>query len=462
MVEHTEINGDYTNAKVFLPEEEIEDSCYEQIQNIVDHEAFTEPVRVMPDAHWGAGCVIGFSMPLTDKVIPNVVGLDIGCAMSGIKIDNLNIDSHDKLDKEIRETIPMGFEVNSFDDAINIKDEFPWEEMNKKFLNFKDSLGEDIEFDGYDIDYFKELCNRIDYDTTRAIKSVGSLGGSNHFIEFCVDKNNRHWVVVHSGSRGIGKAIAEYWQDKAIENRKQDNIEQSSNTFKRFVENKYEEYVNNDLTFNKEKIREDFEGEQIDKVFGHLGNAKSEFEQEIKGDLNYVDELAYLEGDEAHGYYIDMIFAQTYASMSRKKMLEDIVDILDADIVERIETVHNYIDFDDLTIRKGSCNATDSSKILIPFNMRDGAIIARGKGNREWNNTAPHGAGRNMGRREAHRNLEFEDMKSEMENVEGKFTEDMLDEAPMAYKNTDLIKKQIEPTAEVINKLEVVHNIKAD
>jgi RNA-splicing ligase RtcB len=464
------IEGEYNTATVHTNEskEEAEDSAVEQIEDMVNHKGLEgdDSISIAPDFHWGAGCVIGFSMPLTNKIIPNVVGLDIGCGMTMAEIkDDVNINNHDEFDQKVRESIPMGFDVNDFETSINIKEDFYWEKLNSKFDRFKkkfeEQVGEEIDFDGYDIDYFKDLCDKVNYDTTRAIQSVGSLGDGNHFIEVLEDTQGNKYVIIHSGSRGLGADVAEYHQSRAIQNRKKEKGNEVEGGFTNFVDDKYEPYVNDDMSFKKEKIREDFDGEEIDKMFGELGNAKGTYKQKIEGELNYDESLAYLKGEEAHEYYIDMMFCQMYAEHSRKEMISRVMSILDADY-EVKQSVHNYIDFHDLTIRKGCCPARESQEIIIPFNMRDGAVIAEGKGNDDWNQSAPHGAGRNMGRREAHRNLDYSEFESEMEEINGKFTEEMLDEAPMAYKETQLIKEQIKPTAEIKKELSVIHNIKAE
>lgn len=474
MSNETVIKGKYTDAKIFLDEEDIEESTMEQVENIVDHPAIRNQVRVMPDCHKGQGCVIGFSMNLGTRIIPNLVGVDIGCSMTamniGTKYEDL-VDDKKKFDEKVREAIPMGFNKHDDESKVHVVNKFDWSKPNEIFNDFQKSFleeyGQKIEFDGYGEEYFKNLCDKVGYSTDKAINSFGTLGGGNHFIEFQVsEKTGDNYVMVHSGSRKLGLKTAEYWQKQAVENRKREITKDRS--FKEFVDEIYGlgEYVNEDMSFKKEKIRTEFEGEEIEKVFGKLGDSKGKFENDISID----EDLAYLEGEQAHGYYIDMIFCQQYAAQSRREMLRRILNLFDYNIENHseidddvIESVHNFIDFNDFTIRKGATRAHEGDLIILPLNMRDGCLLARGKGNRDWNKTAPHGAGRTMSRNKARDEFEVKSLEKEMEGI---FTQSVnrknLEEAPMAYKNSDLIIDNIKETADIIDKLKVVHNLKAN
>jgi tRNA-splicing ligase RtcB len=429
-----DIEGEYTSARVFLEENELEETAHEQVQTLVDHAAFRNPVRVMSDAHWGKGSVIGFTMPLGERVVPNTIGVDIGCGLYAVNIGPELPVSGEELDKRIRSRVPMGSSVRSNTD-YDMEQEFPWHKANETVEQFEESYGRDLHFDGYDMEYFTDLCHRVGVSENRAINSIGTLGGGNHFIEFGRStETDDLWVVVHSGSRGLGYNTAKYWQDRATE-----CMDQREGI---------------DVEAEIERIREEYEGEEIGRRIDEL--------KENLTDRDRNDTLDYLEGEEAYGYFIDMIFAQRYASESRREMAREILDVLGVGSRDEVESVHNFIDFDDLVIRKGATRAYDGERIIIPFNMRDGTLICKGKSNPEWNFSAPHGAGRVMSRRQAFRDLDLDAFREQMSDVfSTSVNEDTLDEAPGAYKDTALIEQAIEPTAQIVDRLEVVHNLKA-
>ena len=476
------LEGEYTTARIMVDDESlVEENCLEQIRDLVDHPAFTEPVRVMPDAHWGAGAPVGFTMSLPDRVVPNIVGVDVGCGMSATNIGpELPLEGAER-ERRVREAVPMGRNVHDYDEAPHLVDEFPFDRANDVFDRFAAAYEDrfdrpidplEFEFDGYDGDYFKALCRRVlsrqRQGMGHVIRSAGTLGGGNHFIEFAVARESGdYWVVVHSGSRYLGKSVAEYWQHRANQYRNADAIRE-------IIPHEYAEYLKFDPEtvsdrdlhewvtggkgeshIRKERVREDFEGADVEAVFDRLSRPHEDAPERN-------EELDWLEGREAHGYYVDMLFAQQYARWNRRLMSERICEILDVEPTDRIESIHNYIDFRDLTIRKGATPAREGQRLIIPFNMAEGSILARGKGNEEWNRTAPHGAGRVMGRREAHEQLSIEAFEESMAGVYSEsVVEEVVDEAPMAYKPTEAIAESIEPTAEVIDWLEVVHNLKA-
>ena len=476
------LEGEYTTAEILVEDESlIEENCLDQIRELVDHPAFTEPVRVMPDAHWGAGAPVGFTMELPDKVVPNIVGVDVGCGMTATNIgDELPLDGPER-DRRIRERVPMGREVHDYDDASHLVDEFPFDRANDAFDRFATAYEErfgrsidplEFEFDGYDGEYFKQLCRRV---LTRqrqgmghVIQSAGTLGGGNHFIEFAQARDSgAYWVVVHSGSRYLGKAVAEYWQHRASQYHKADAIREAiPAAYTKFLKFDPAEVSDHDLYewvtggkgeshLRKERIREEFDGKALEAVFEELSRLDKSVE-----DRN--DDLDWLDGRQAHGYYVDMLFAQQYARWNRELMTETICEALGVDPVDRIESIHNYIDFEDMTIRKGATPAREGQRLIIPFNMAAGSILARGNGANAWNRSAPHGAGRVMGRREAHEQFSVEAFEAAMEGVYSEsIVESALDEAPMAYKPTDAIAEAIEPTAEILDWLDVVHNLKA-
>lgn len=448
-----EIEGEHNTATIMTGQsrEDCEDKVIEQIENIVNHEAFAgdDNITICPDFHWGKGCVIGFTKPLDGRVCPNTVGVDIGCGMYAANFGDIEVDFED-VDERIHDAIPMGFDVNDRGSSIHMEDDFDWHRANGVLGDFVEAR-DDISMEDvapYDIDYFESLCDRVGYDVGRAIASVGSLGGGNHFIELARSaENNDLWAIIHSGSRGLGNTTAQYWQEKATEYRNTDDMD---------IPWLLDPYIESDGEFRKERIRRDFGGKDIERVFSRLGQIRN-------GNDDRNKDLDYLEGDEAIGYYIDMIFCQQYASQSRAEMMERVAGAIGSEPIDYIESVHNFIDFRDQTIRKGATRAHEGERVIIPFNMRDGTLIASGKGNPEWNSSAPHGAGRIMGRREAKRELSMDEFESEMEGIYStSISKSTLDEAPMAYKPTDAIEEVIGDTAEIIDRLEPVHNIKAE
>jgi RNA-splicing ligase RtcB len=459
----------------------VEADCREQIQSLLDHPAFTEPVRVMPDTHWGAGAPIGFTMPLPDRVVPNVVGVDVGCGMAATNLGaSLSLSDRER-ERRVRDAVPMGREVHDYDDAPHLVDEFPFERANDAFERFDRSYRErfgrpidplSFEFDGYDERYFKQLCDRVlsrkRQGIGHVIQSAGTLGGGNHFVEFARAREaGDYWLVIHSGSRYLGLAVAEYWQERATDLRNADAIRAAiPDGYERYLRFDPEAVSDADLYawitggmgeshIDREAVLADFDGADIEETFDRLNAIEPD-----PADRN--TDLDYLAGREAHGYYVDMLFAQQYARWNRELMSDAVCDALGVEPVDRFQSVHNYIDFDDLTIRKGATPAREGQRLVVPFNMAEGSILARGKGNEEWHRTAPHGAGRRMSRREASERGSVEEMADAMDGVYSEsIVESVLDEAPLAYKSAGEIVDAIEPTAEIVDWLEPVHNLKA-
>jgi RNA-splicing ligase RtcB len=480
-----ELAGEHTTARVMVDDESlVEDSALEQIQELVDHPAFTRPVRIMPDTHWGAGAPIGFAMPLGERIVPNVVGVDVGCGMTATNLGEALPLSDDERERRVREAVPMGRSVHGYDEAVHLVDEFPFDRANDRFDRFaaryRERFDESIapiefEFDGYDGDYFKSLCDRVlagkRQGMGHVIKSAGTLGGGNHFLEFArARESGDYWLVVHSGSRYLGLAVAEYWSDRATERRNVDTIRSSIRPGdQRFLKFDPETVSDRDLFawvtggmgeshLRKERLRTELEGAAIEAAFDRLGTLAPT----AGDDRDRNTELDYLEGREAHGYYVDMLFAQQYARWNRELMSDAVCAALDVDPVDRFSSVHNYVDFEDLVIRKGATPAREGQRLVIPFNMAEGSVLARGRGNDDWHRTAPHGAGRTMGRREAHDALSMDAFADAMDGVYSEsIVTDVLDEAPQAYKPAASIRRELTPTAAVIDRLDPVHNLKA-
>lgn len=452
-----EIEGEYTTAKVHGPEDAFDDFFFEQVEEIVDHEAFENDIAIMPDGHGGAGCVIGFTMPIGDKVVPNTVGVDIGCGMAAAQVVETEYLSLAEIDEGIREAVPMGRETRS-DSAYHIVNDFPWDVCEDKLQALEDNIGsvsDSVEwFEDYGKDYFTNLCERVGYDMNRAISSVGSLGGGNHFVEFAESENNgSKWFVVHSGSRGLGLSIAQHWQDKATHftttRKSLDDVPEDQ-----------QEYLKENWKPDADKIRSDFEGEAIQEKFDEVSQTIQEYGPNADARNNDLD---WLEGEEKNGYLIDMVFAQTYAEENRFEMLENIVDELDVVHVGAVNSTHNYIDFYDGVIRKGATQAKEGQPLIIPLNMAEGTLYCKGQGNGEWNESAPHGAGRRMSRTQAHNELSMEDYEEVMEDVfTTSVSEETLDEAPQAYKDVSIIEEEVGDSATIVDWWRPLLNVKSE
>lgn len=403
-----EIKGKYSTAKIFA--KTIDETSITQIKQMVEHPAFTEQIRIMPDVHAGAAnTVIGFTMPLSNFVIPNTVGVDIGCGMLATKIDLYAEDvNFRELDKKIRSAVPIGNHKNKVHSKpiCNPQKDFPYQKATDILYffskNYFKKFSKKISEIDYDYNFFKNLCKKIDGEQDYIECSLGTLGGGNHFIEIGIDSRDKKlWLTIHTGSRHFGKLIADYHS----------------------------------------------------KVAKKTCNAPVP-----KG-------MEFLKDKEMFNYFVDMIFAQVYASYNRHLITQNILKILKKEPLEQIESVHNYIDFEDMIIRKGAIRSYKNNKMIIPFNMADGILICEGKSNPQWNFSAPHGAGRLMSRNKAFENLNLSDYKKIMEE-KGIFTtsvnKNTLDEAPMAYKNPKEIEEQIEPTAQILFKIKPVYNLKSE
>jgi tRNA-splicing ligase RtcB len=374
-VSNMKIQGKYNTAVIF--NDNVDTESYSQILDFCNQEIFRDAlIRIMPDVHAGKGCVIGYTANLTDKVIPNLIGLDIGC---GILCTNLGkfSPSFDRLDKFIIKNIPYGFERNK---SVR-KDDFETE--------FTQEL--------------EEACDQLEIKFSEHLKGVGSLGGGNHFIEVAEDSKKNKWLLIHSGSRNFGLQVATWHQDKAI-------------------------------SINNKK------GTGIAKHF------------------------AYLDGKEREDYIRHMKLAQWYARLNRKEMTRRILEFFGTrEFAEQFESVHNYINFDDKIIRKGAISAHEGEKMIIPLNMRDGSLIATGKGNREWNYSAPHGAGRRLSRNQAKKQIDLAEFRKSMKNVwTSTVSEKTKDEAPQAYKPKGEILQYIPDSVEVVDNLKPLYNFKAE
>ena len=398
-----EIKGTYNTAVCYTPS--LEEAAEKQIRAVCDTAAFKDcKIRIMSDVHAGKGCTIGTTMTVTDKVVPGMVGVDIGCGMETVKIAKKEIDFA-KLDALIRREIPCGREVRDEPHAYA-------EHIRVSTLRCAEHV-----------------------DVKRAVLSIGTLGGGNHFIEIDRDDAGDLYLVIHSGSRHLGCEVAEYYQTEG---------------YKALCGN-----TKAQITAIIEQLKAEGREQEIESTVKTL-KKRSTLPDGLPKDL------AYVEGQLFADYIHDMHLVQQFAALNRKAMTEVILGGMGLTEVERFTTIHNYIDTDEMLLRKGSVSAKRGEKLLIPINMRDGSLVCIGKGNPEWNCSAPHGAGRLMSRRAAFDKLSLEQYRAEMAGVYSTcVNEDTLDESPMAYKSIEEIIAQIEPTAEIIARIKPLYNFKA-
>lgn len=396
-----EIKGKYNTAKIFT--DAVDNKVREQVQTLCDQDFTTgSQIRIMPDVHKGAGCTIGTTMTIKDKIVSNMVGVDIGCGMETVLLEekNLNLET---LDKFIHTAIPSGSEVRETAHAL--------------------SANLDL----------TELEAAHDVDLERGVLSLGSLGSGNHFIEVDQDESGQLYLVIHSGSRQLGLEIARLYQRTGYE-----TLLTESNT-----------EIARTIALYKEQGRQN-----------EIQAAIRAIKQRPVKKINPA--LAYVSGANFYKYLHDMQLMQEFAVLNRKAMAADILQALQLHKKETFTTIHNYIDMDKMVLRKGAVSAGKGERLLIPMNMRDGSLICVGKGNADWNNSAPHGAGRLMSRTAAFSNLSLEEFKKEMAGIyTTSVSQKTLDEAPMAYKKMEDILKFVEPTVEVVKIIKPVYNFKA-
>ena len=387
----------------------IEQEALDQINMLLEQPAFQDcKVRIMPDVHSGKGCVIGFTADLGDKVIPNIVGVDIGCGMLTVKLDADAID-FDRLDAVIREFVPNGRDIHTVPQT-----DFPDLQNLHCFSHLK--------------------------DTNRILCSIGTLGSGNHFIEVDRGQDGNLYLVIHTGSRNLGKQVAEYYQELA-----------------------YRLTVYNEGEYDAKRTALIAEYKKLGRV-RELPDALKKLKADAAEKATSVDRnMCYLEGEEREHYLHDMKICQDYAKLNRKLIADTILEKMGISEVFRFETVHNYIDHDSNIVRKGAISAQKDELLLIPISMKDGCILGRGKGNEDWNCSAPHGSVRLMSRSEAKKKLNVADFAKEMAGIYTTcVSEETLDEAPMAYKSLESIVDNIADTVDIIEILKPVYNFKAN
>lgn len=403
MMKALEIKGKVNTALCYA--KVVEDEAIEQIRRMCDY-PMTEGsrIRIMPDVHSGKGCTIGTTMTITDKVVPNLVGVDIGCGMYTVDLGKRDIDFA-KVD-EAAHFIPSGMNV--------------WEGRQEKF------------------DLTVLRCYRELKNSRRLERSLGTLGGGNHFIEIDEAADETKYLIIHSGSRNLGKQVAELYQNLAIK-----------------LNRGYGEYLE--------------KRDEIIRLYKEQGR-KSEIQQTLKqlhwqvyeSETSMPEDLCYLSGTYLDDYLHDVVICQAFARRSREKMAEIILERTGMIGGEAFHTIHNYIDTDEMILRKGAIAARKGEKVLIPINMRDGSVLAVGKGNPEWNFSAPHGAGRILSRTRAKNNLSMDEYRKTMEGIyTTSVNENTLDEAPMAYKSLEDIIDVIKESVDIIDVMKPIYNFKA-
>lgn len=396
-----EIKGKYSTAKIFT--DVVDQESIAQILLLCNQEITSDSkIRMMPDIHAGAGCTVGTTMTITDKVIPNLVGVDIGCGMEWVRIKEKHIELQ-KLDKLIYEKIPSGFCIR--EKAHPFVKNIP---LNQLYC-------------------YKKI------NVLRAEKSLGTLGGGNHFIEADKDEEGNIYIVIHSGSRHLGLEVANYYQREGY-----CQLNGSSKA---------------DIDALIGQLKAQGRQKEIQKSVAALKNVKR---------ISIPKDMAYVQGDLFDQYIHDMKIIQEFAMLNRKAMMNEIIKGMKLHVVEEFTTIHNYIDMESMILRKGAVSAKKGEKLLIPINMRDGSLICVGKGNDEWNCSAPHGAGRLMSRSQARQSFTVSSFKNEMKGIYttsvGKST---LDECPMAYKSMEDIVNNIGDTVEIENRMKPIYNFKA-
>ena len=397
-----EIKGNMNTAICYA--KVIETEAIEQIQRMCDYE-FTKgsKIRIMPDVHAGKGCTIGTTMTVHDKVVPNIVGVDIGCGMYTIDLGYEDVD-FEKLD-EAAHFVPSGMNV--------------WDGRIEKF------------------DLTNLRCYRYLKDTKRLERSLGTLGGGNHFIEVDQAQDGRKYLVIHTGSRNLGKQVADYYQGLAIE----------------LGKGKEEYFAKRDALIEEYKAAG--RRKEIQNALKQLTWTEKQAET--------PDDLCFLYGTYLEDYLYDVDICQKFAVRNREKIAEILLERINVEAGESFHTIHNYIDIDEMILRKGAIAAHDGEKVLIPINMRDGSVLAVGKGNPEWNYSAPHGAGRIMSRNAAKERLNLDEYRKVMEGIyTTSVNEATLDEAPMAYKSLDDIIEVIRDSVTIIDVMKPIYNFKAN
>lgn len=394
------------NLKIYT--DEVDELARKQISRLLAQPAFADAkVRIMPDVHAGKGCVIGFTADLGEKVIPNIVGVDIGCGMLTVSLGKQKPDFA-ALDDVMHRNVPSGMYAHK----EPVEEFAPMESL---------------------------LCLEQLTHPKHLRCSLGTLGGGNHFVEVDADTQGNYYLIIHSGSRNLGKQVCEFYQSMAIDRRA--GIGDRGEAEAALIAD----------------LKAQGRQREIQSAIKALRAQWSELQPDVPVDL------CYLEGEGRERYLHDMKICQQFALRNREVMAEIIIKRLGLDVQDMFHTTHNYIDHESNIVRKGAISARDGEKLLIPINMRDGCIFGTGKGNDDWNQSAPHGAGRLMSRSQAFRELSMEEFQEQMKGIyTTSVTQKTLDESPMAYKGMDAILKHIGPTVDVVDIFKPLYNFKAE
>lgn len=397
------VEGKYNTAKIYT--DVVDENAIEQILQLCNQEFVKDAkIRIMPDVHAGAGCTIGTTMTICDAIVPNLVGVDIGCGMETVKLKNTHIEL-EQLDKLIYERIPSGYNIRKTPHRY---------------------------YDEIDLTQLRCLKDgRLNIE--RAALSLGTLGGGNHFIEADKDEDGAIYIVIHSGSRHLGLEVANYYQEQAYKS------------------------LNGNTKEDVEVLIARYKAEGREQ---EIQAAIKQLKAEVHTDIPKA--LAYCSGQLMEDYIHDMKLVQEFAMLNRKAMMDEIIRGMKLKVEEEFTTIHNYIDTDAMILRKGAVSAKKGEKLLIPINMRDGSLICIGKGNEDWNCSAPHGAGRLMSRNEAKRSYTVSEFKKEMKGIyTTSVNAQTLDECPMAYKGMKDIVDNIADTADIVRIIKPIYNFKA-
>lgn len=412
-----EIKGQHNIAKVYT--DTADDATLKQIETLCNQKAFADSkIRIMPDCHAGKGCTIGTTMTIKDKVVVNWVGVDISCGMRVVELADKKVDL-ERLDKCIHRAVPHGSGVRH--KLHRWADQVPVEELR----------------------CWDKLPCRGRKDPRLAI---GSLGSGNHFIELSYsEQSDKLFLVIHTGSRNLGLQVADYYQQAAY-----DVLHGQDAEHKKREAEERQAIVDKLTAEGREK-----------EISQALKDYK--YDPHIPEELyNIPFELAYLEGQLFDDYIHDMRIMQQFATTNRRAISDTIQCGMRWEIADEWETLHNYIDLDTMILRKGAISAKKDELAIIPMNMRDGSLIVRGKGNPDWNYSAPHGAGRIMSRTEARNSIPMKDYKEAMKDIYStSVSSATIDEAPQAYKPMKEIVKYIEPTCEIVDVIRPLYNFKA-
>ena len=391
-----ELRGKYNTAKVFT--DVIDSETISQVTQLMNQKSVEgRQVRIMPDCHAGAGCVIGTTMEITDKVIPNLVGVDIGCGMLTVKVKETFVD-YSALDQVIREHIPSGFSIHAWPIA-------------------KSNVDQII----------------APVNVEQAMCSLGTLGGGNHFIELDRGNDGSTYLVIHTGSRHLGLEVCKHYQELAHRKLRSSHVKA-----------KIDETI--------EKLKAEGKERDIENTIKILKMQETPIPKD----------LCYVEDEDFTNYIHDMKLAQEHAKINRRTIADQILKYAGLTEEESFDTIHNYIDTDNMILRKGAISAQKGERVLIPLNMRDGSLICIGKGNPDWNCSAPHGAGRVLSRSQAKERITMDEFNDSMKGIYStSVTQSTIDESPMAYKPMEAIIDNIGDTVEIVDRITPLYNFKA-